>query len=205
MFLVQRERQDFWEKAQQCTCAQPLVSRTMGKVGTWSFSSLRYFLKPSAWFNDVLGPALQSEKFTKYGLQWEDHWPHKDAVFCGGPTACTEEVFPSDRAEMIFGQKICHRKYQNVSLSNAFSGGSCRLRAPTAHWFLGTLFERNWNLHVDEDKLGPGTAWKFSRASRPSLLTVCSRPRHGECRIRGLHPLSAGGEEFLLLIIWAGY
>lgn len=30
MFLVQRERQDFWEKAQQYTCAQPLVSTTMG-------------------------------------------------------------------------------------------------------------------------------------------------------------------------------
>lgn len=54
------------------TSALPLVSRTMGKVGTCCFSSLRY-LKPSAWFNDVLGPALQSEKFTKYGLQWEDH------------------------------------------------------------------------------------------------------------------------------------
>lgn len=36
------------------------------------------------------------------------------------------------------------------------SGGSCRLRAPTAHWFPGTLFERNWKLHVDEDKLEPG-------------------------------------------------
>lgn len=61
-------------------------------------SALKNYLKPSAWFNDVLGPALQSEKFTKYGLQWEDHWRYKDAVFCGGPTACTEEVFPSDRA-----------------------------------------------------------------------------------------------------------
>lgn len=36
------------------------------------------------------------------------------------------------------------------------SGGSCRLRAPTAHWFLGTLSERNRKLHVDEDKLGAG-------------------------------------------------
>lgn len=56
---------------------------------------------------------------------------------------------------MISGQKIRNRKYQNVSLSNALSGGSCRLRAPTAHWFLGTLSERNRKLHVDEDKLGP--------------------------------------------------
>lgn len=55
----------------------------------------KVLLEASAWFNDVLGPALQSEKFTKYGLQWEDHWRYKDAVFCGGPT---EEVFPSDRA-----------------------------------------------------------------------------------------------------------
>lgn len=37
------------------------------------FSALKNYLKPTAWFNDVLGPALQSEKFTKYGLQWEDH------------------------------------------------------------------------------------------------------------------------------------
>lgn len=98
MFLVQRERQDFWEKAQQYTSALPLASRTMGSYSPRFFSALKNYLKPSAWFNDVLGPVLQSEKFTKYGLQWEDHWRYKDAVFCGGPTACTEEVLPSDRA-----------------------------------------------------------------------------------------------------------
>lgn len=37
------------------------------------FSALKNYLKPSAWFTDVMVPALQSKKFTKYGLQWEDH------------------------------------------------------------------------------------------------------------------------------------
>lgn len=33
------------------------------------FPGLKYYLEPSAWFKDVMVPALQSEKFTKYGLQ----------------------------------------------------------------------------------------------------------------------------------------
>lgn len=78
-------------------CTNALVNNN-GYLFSAVFSALKNYLKPSAWFNDVLRPALQSKKFTKYGLQWEDHWRYKDAVFCGGPTACTEEVFPSDRA-----------------------------------------------------------------------------------------------------------
>lgn len=78
-------------------CTTALVNNN-GYLFSAVFSALKNYLKPSAWFNDVLGPALQSEKFTKYGLQWADHWRYKDAVFCGGPPAHTEEVFPSDRA-----------------------------------------------------------------------------------------------------------
>lgn len=54
----------------QCTTA--LVNNN-GYLFSAVFSALKYYLKPSAWFNDVSGPALQSEKFTKYSLQWEDH------------------------------------------------------------------------------------------------------------------------------------
>lgn len=53
-----------------CTSALPLSSTTIGRyLFSAVFSALKNYLKPSAWFNDVLVPALQSEKFTKYGLQ----------------------------------------------------------------------------------------------------------------------------------------
>lgn len=120
------------------------------------------------------------------------------------PLRALRKSFPLTGLDDIWTENPQQEVPERLS-EQCLSGGSCRLRAPTAHWFPGTLSERNWKLHIDEDKLGPGTAWKFSRASRPSLLTVCSRRRHGECRIRGLHPLSAGGEELLLLIILAGY
>lgn len=201
---MQRERQDSGGKLNnhvyQCTTA--LVNNN-GYLFSAVFSALKYYLKPSAWFNNVLGPALQSEKFTKYGLQWADHWRYKDAVFCGGPTACTEEVFPSDRAYMISGQKIRNRKYQNVSLSSAFLEAHADCEPLQRTGFLGHFLNEIGNSMSTKTSWGP--AWNFPRASRPSLLTVCSRPRHGECRIRGLHLLSAGGEELLLLllIIWA--
>lgn len=54
----------------QCTTA---LANNNGWLFSAVFSALKNYLKPSAWFNDVLVPALQSEEFTKYGLQWEDH------------------------------------------------------------------------------------------------------------------------------------
>lgn len=49
-------------------CTTALVNNN-GYLFSAVFSALKNYLKPSAWFNDVLGPALQSEKFNKYGLQ----------------------------------------------------------------------------------------------------------------------------------------